>query len=444
MSDVTADDVLSVYESSVTRSLNFISPIQKRLIKTRKKPRWYYNQDIHVARRKRRQFARRFIKNGCDENWDAFLSAKKHACYITVESKQRYFNDVLLNCTAKTAFSTLNLLLSSNKKAACYPVHDDPDRLANDFVDFFSIKVLDIRKFIDEADIHIYDFLQDSFVNVSSSVFQQFSIVTQSEILSIIRSCSQSSCSIDVMPVWLLEQRTEVILPILTDLNVSFSSGVFPKRLKHAVVRQIRKNHNLDKELLRNYRPASNLSFCSKLIERVVVNQLSVYLDDFDLREIFQSAYRKYHSTETALLKVYTDLSQALDEKLGMILVLFDLSATFGTIDQSILLKRLETLFGITGSALYWIRSYLVGTVDLCVTLPGGQSYFRTLEYGVPQGSVVGPCFFTLYLSQLGNIIRKHDVNFHFYADDLQLCLKFNPLDHFGIDDSVFRLKLYH
>ena len=114
----------------------------------------------------------------------------------------------------------------------------------------------------------------------------------------------------------------------------------------------------------KNYRPVSNLSFISKLVERVVCVQLVKHLKTNNLYEIFQSAYRQLHSTETALLRVQNDLLQAVDNEGRAILVLLDISAAFDTIDHKELLNLLNELFGIRGVALKWFESYKLSKSD--------------------------------------------------------------------------------
>ena len=109
----------------------------------------------------------------------------------------------------------------------------------------------------------------------------------------------------------------------------------------------------------KNYRPVSNLSFLSKLIERIVAVQLTEHFMQNELFDKFQSAYRKCHSTETALLRVQNDIIMDIDGKKVVMLVLLDLSAAFDTIDHEILLNRLSSYFGIKGNALKWFESYL-------------------------------------------------------------------------------------
>ena len=146
-----------------------------------------------------------------------------------------------------------------------------------------------------------------------------------------------------------------------------------------------------------------------------------------NLHEELQSAYRKFHCTETALLKVQSDILQSLDKGNVTVLVMLELSAAFDTIDHHILLHRFEHLFRITGLALQWITSYL-GNRYQAVVIDGKRSAPVLLQYGVPQGSVLGPKMYTMYTRPLGDVIRNHGPNHHMFADDTQLyvsyCLK--------------------
>ena len=179
------------------------------------------------------------------------------------------------------------------------------------------------------------------------------------------------------------------------------------------------KKANLDPNCLRNYRPISNLPFLSKVPERIVLKQFLQHLESHSVLEPFQSAYRKCHSTETALLRVVNDLLQASDTGHVSILSLIDLSAAFDTTDHGILINRLHATFGCSGKVLDWFTSYL--TCRTQSVFVGHESTPSALKCGVPQGSVLGPLLFTLYMQSLSNVICKSGHSYHFFADDSQL-----------------------
>jgi hypothetical protein len=137
-----------------------------------------------------------------------------------------------------------------------------------------------------------------------------------------------------------------------------------------------------------------------------------------------QSAYRSHHSTETALLRVMNDLLLASDDGNGTLLTLLGFSAAFDTIDHEILFERLVTRFGIAGGSLEWLKSYMTERSQL-VRVPGAESSPVILEYGVPQGSVLGPLIFILYSSPLNEIISRFGIKSLFFSDDAQLYMSF-------------------
>ena len=128
------------------------------------------------------------------------------------------------------------------------------------------------------------------------------------------------------------------------------------------------KRGDLNKEELKSYRPVSNLLFLAKFLERIASAQLEAHLDEINLRCPLQSAYKKYHSAETATLKIHNDIAENLDSGKNVGLIQQDLSAAFDTVDHEILLLKLKKEFNITDNALQWFKSYLTGrSQKLCI-----------------------------------------------------------------------------
>ena len=156
------------------------------------------------------------------------------------------------------------------------------------------------------------------------------------------------------------------------------------------------------------------------------------------LRDSLQPAYRQQHSTETAFLRVSHDIMEALDNQSSAVMVLLDLSAAFDVIDHTILFQRLETTYGIHGKSLAWIKSYLTNRHQR-VVIGSDTSDPCHLQFGVPQGSVLGPKLYCLFSKPIGDICRHHGFKYHCYADDTQVYMIIKT--HENWNDYFLRLE---
>jgi hypothetical protein len=185
------------------------------------------------------------------------------------------------------------------------------------------------------------------------------------------------------------------------------------------------KKPSLDPSLLASYRPVSNLRTFGKLLERLVQSRIRPHLISSPLFSMRQSAYRPKHSTETACIDITDKLFMATDSSTPTLMVSLDLSAAFDCVVHLKLLTRLSQDFGLSGKALSWVQSYLSDRSQT-VSWNGIKSNPVTLSAGVPQGSVLGPLFFTAYTSPIARLIDSYGVTHHSYADDTTLILNFN------------------
>ncbi len=174
-----------------------------------------------------------------------------------------------------------------------------------------------------------------------------------------------------------------------------------------------------------------------KLIERVVLRRLNTHLDANNLNIANQSGYKKSHSTETLLIRVVNDLLIASSESKATIVMLLDLSAAFDTVDHDKLLNILKHELGITGTAWKWFHSFLTGRCQR-VRVNGTESYEIIIKFGVPQGSVLGPVLFNLYIRSLYSTVEDLGFKIHGYADDHQVYQSFTPVhEHTTLVDKV-------
>ena len=223
-------------------------------------------------------------------------------------------------------------------------------------------------------------------------------------------------------------------------INKSFLTGTFPESEKFSFVRPLIKAGKNSSDIS-SFRPLYNTSFLSKLLENVALQQLECHLTNLQYLPKFQSAYRKFHSVETAVCRIYNDLVINRSTGSCSILILLDLSAAFDTVDHNILLNDLEML-GVSGLVLDWFKSYLT---DRCFRVIIGKetSDLGKLKTGVPQGSVLGPILFTIYTAELSYLLQDLDVSFHSYADDTQIYFKVSDanLDSIKIRSVVEKVQ---
>jgi len=173
--------------------------------------------------------------------------------------------------------------------------------------------------------------------NRASSILPSFRPCTTTEVRRIIMSSPVKSCSLDAAPTFLVREFVDVLLPYLTAMvNASLTQGRLPVSQRHAIATPLLKKTGVDSADMSNFRPVSNLSFMSKVVERAVVSQLTEYLSANDLLPCLQSAYRKSHSTETAMLRVWSDVLMAADVQEVTLLAMLDLSAAFDCVDYTI------------------------------------------------------------------------------------------------------------
>ena len=311
--------------------------------------------------------------------------------------------------------------------------------MADRFGNFFNDKIVKLRNRLETTQKSKASTVQAECDNNSSTApptsppppLDSLRPTTPEEVRKIIMDAKATTCALDPIPTWFLKVIMNVLLPILTRIiNLSFEHGIVPTELKRALIIPLLKKILLNPEILKNFRPVSNLAYLSKLIERVAAHRLLNHMLLNDLHELYQSSYKQFHSTETALLRIQSDILSALDNKKCVLLVLLDLSAAFDTIDHTTLISRLQNTIGVSEKALQWFISYMSDRTQ-SVVIQGVESDLCNLLFGVPQGSVLGPILFIIYTSPLGQIVRSLGIQYHFYADDTQLYISFD------IDDAT-------
>ena len=295
----------------------------------------------------------------------------------------------------------------------------DPSTVANKFANYFN----DIGRNLDN-NLNVSNESPLQHISRNPHSFYFFP-VTMEECLKIISELKITSVDHDNIPVKIFKSIKELIsLPIVNMVNSSFQQGNFPNILKLANIIPIHKKDC--KKLCANYRPISRLHFLGKIFERMVSNRVTAFFDKFNLFNNNQYGFRKKRSTHDAVLNFTEAVYDALNEKNHNISVLIDLKSAFDTVNHRILLEKLE-LYGIRGNCLSWFQSYLKDR-KFKVGINKNYSTVRTINIGIPQGSILGPLLFIIYNNDLPSVTNILKTTL--FADDTNFSIEHKNYDH--------------
>ena len=392
------------------------------------------SEEILSVKREKRKSERIWRKTKLTVHLEIFRALCLKLKTLIYDAKEKCYKKQISVCGGdqKQLFGIVNSILGRGRQIV-YPQHMDSFTLASLFNNYFITKIVDIRNEFpvlesDAAQLSVTDFNAHS--NVSHTSLTDFTPTNIEEVQKLLFKMNKTTCKLDPFCTSIIMQYPQYFIHVYVYIiNLCFSSGVYPTAFKSAIVKPLIKKPTLDCEVLKSYRPISNLPFLSKLTEKVIAQRLVSHMQDTSAVEKFQSAYKAHHSTETALLRVFNDILFSIDQGGGEILVLLDLSSAFDTIDHALLFDLWHDTFGISGTALSLLKSYIQDRTQ-CVQIDGIISEYAKLVCGVPQGSVLGPRNFCMYMYPIGSILRHHGIYYHIYADDTQLYIKFDLSDH--------------
>ena len=257
--------------------------------------------------------------------------------------------------------------------------------------------------------------------------------VTNAQVLNHFLTLDNNKASLDI-PNAMLRMIAPIISPVFTNIyNESFNTGIVPDILKISRITPIYKSGTVTNP--NNYRPISVLSAFSKILERIVYNQLESYLVKNNIFFKYQFRFRKGHSTEQAILEITDSLKTAIDKKEITCGLFLDFSKAFDTVNFEILLSKLDK-YGVRGIQHDWFKSYLTNRKQY-VRIGKSDSDMLTMTCGVPQGSTLGPLLFLIYINDMPNCSNK--LQFRIFADDTNVFYSNSSIDEV---ESVMNIEI--
>ena len=358
-------------------------------------------------------------------------------------SKKNYYQNFLTNNTnnMKNTWKGIKSIISLKSARKSQPTSllvnntliTDPKKIANTFNKYFSSVGSSLQNKIHHHGKDFKHYLQNSNQH-SFFVKPTNQIEVCNQIIALATNKAEGPTSI---PTDILKLIMPSISQPLTDIiNLSFTLGIYIDDLKLSKVIPIYKEKDSDLDFV-NYRPISLLSNINKIIEKLMYDRLYTFLEKYNCIYELQYGFRARHSTNHCLLDLTENIRKTIDKNEYAVGVFVDLQKAFDTVDHNILLSKLSH-YGIRGVSLNWFRSYLSNRSQF-VTINGKNSETEPMSYGVPQGSVLGPLLFLIYINDLNQSI-KYSTTRHF-ADDTNLLLTNSSLKqlkkHLNIDLSL-------
>lgn len=314
-SNDTADKLVNKYNNTLSTILDKHAPIKERVITLRPVSPWY-TEEIRKLKAERRKLERRWRMTKLTVDKEIYIQHCKSINNAIRKAKAKYYSEMIIDLESdqKALFKSLDSFLKS-KPEMTFPSCNSTEELANNFADYFENKITIIRSDLLSPRGLSLEFESNTFCKDNEKL-NCFMPVGEGEVSKLIGRIARKSCHLDPVPSTILKYVSEDLTQVITKIiNISTSTASMPSCLKFASLSPRLKKPTLDYEEYNNYRPISNLTFISKCIEKVVASQLWNHVREYKLDETLQSAYKQFHSTETALVRVHNDILTAIDNK---------------------------------------------------------------------------------------------------------------------------------
>ena len=405
----------------VSKIYNNFFPIETKYVKEKNVLNKWMTSGLLKSSKQKQKLYKKFVKHKTIETESKYKRYVKEFNKLKERAKINFYsNKIIANeKDLKKLWSTMKDIISKNKPKNTYPKNiiingktiTDKKKISEEFNSFFTNVGPNLASKIRKTDGNVLRFLKNTANSFKITPIEEVELKCAFEKLKVNKAPGFDDYNSRIMK----NVYDAIKIPLLHIVNLSLKNGIFPDKMKIAKILPLFKSG--ERSTLGNYRPISLLPLFSKILERIMHTRLYKYFESNKLFYGKQFGFRRNCSLDYGLMEVVNNISQSMATKNLTLGVFIDLSKAFDTVDHEILIKKLQ-VYGVNGTELSWFKCYLTNRHQF-VKIDNIDSNFQEVKCGVPQGSILGPLLFLIYVNDMYLAVPK--LNTVMFADDTNL-----------------------